>query len=136
MQCGREYKDASPSILHGCESCGGRKFLFVGEKDRNRDVLLEKSSETLATESYAKVLEVKPAPEETKEYRSRLESIRIVAPGEYELNIEKLANSDERVLSIGTEGNYIVDLHSMSKPKKEKKETASGMIIFAQSLYF
>jgi uncharacterized protein len=126
MQCGREYKDASPSILHGCESCGGRKFLFIGEKDRNKDVLLEKSNETLAKESYGKVLEVKPAPEETKEYRSRVESIRIVAPGEYELNIEKLANSDERVLSIGSEGNYVVDLHSMAKPKKEKKHRRRG----------
>ena len=40
VQCGRDYKDASPVILRGCESCGGRKFLYVGENDRNRDVLL------------------------------------------------------------------------------------------------
>jgi predicted nucleic acid-binding Zn-ribbon protein len=121
MQCGREYKDASPSILKGCESCGGRKFLFVGERDRNKDVLLEKTTEELAKESYGKVLEVKPDKEESKECRSRVESIRIIAPGTYELNIEKLANSDERILSIGTEGNYVVDLHSMVKPKKERK---------------
>jgi uncharacterized protein len=121
MQCGREYKEASPAILKGCESCGSRKFLFVGEKDRNKDVLLEKTTVTLAEESYAKVLEVKPEPGEEKDYGSRVESIRIVAPGTYELNIEKLANSDERVLSIGSEGNYVVDLHSMAKPKKQKK---------------
>jgi uncharacterized protein len=122
MQCGREYKDASPAILKGCESCGGRKFLFVGERERNRDVLLEKSTVTLAEESFAKVLEVQPDPASEKDYGSRVESIRIVAPGTYELNIEKLANSDERVVSIGTEGNYVVDLHSMAKPKKEKQK--------------
>jgi uncharacterized protein len=122
MQCGREYKDASPAILKGCESCGGRKFLFVGERDRNRDVLQEKSTVTLAEESFAKVLEVQPDPAGEKDYGTRVESIRIVAPGTYELNIEKLANSDERVVSIGTEGNYVVDLHSMAKPKKEKQK--------------
>ena len=51
----------------------------------------------------------------------RIESIRIIAPGTYELNIEKLANSDERVVGIGTDGNYLLDLHSMIKPGKDKK---------------
>jgi uncharacterized protein len=120
MQCGREYKSASPAILRGCESCGGRKFLFVGEKDRNEDVLSEKSTVTLAEESFSKVLEVQTEPGNQQDFATRLESIRIVAPGTYELNIEKLANSDERVVSIGTEGNYVVDLHSMVKPKKDK----------------
>ena len=41
--------------------------------------------------------------------------------GTYELNIEKLANSDERVVGIGVEGNYLLDLHSMIKPGKSKK---------------
>ena len=120
MQCGREYKEASPAILRGCESCGGRKFLFVGERDRNRDVLQEKSTVTLAEESFSKVLEVQADPSGNQDFGTRLESIRIVAPGTYELNIEKLADSDERVVSIGTEGSYVVDLHSMAKPKKEK----------------
>jgi len=120
MQCGREYKSASPAILRGCESCGGRKFLFVGERERNEDVLSEKSTVTLAEESFSKVLEVPNDPEQQQDFATRLESIRIVAPGTYELNIEKLADSDERVVSIGTEGNYVVDLHSMAKPKKDK----------------
>jgi predicted nucleic acid-binding Zn-ribbon protein len=120
MQCGREYKEASPAILKGCESCGGRKFLFVGEKDRNRDVLQEKSTVTLAEESFAKVLEVPQDTASEKDFGTRVESIRIVAPGTYELNIEKLADSDERVVSIGTEGNYVVDLHSMAKSRKDK----------------
>lgn len=51
----------------------------------------------------------------------RLESIRIVAPGTYELNIEKLATSDERVVGIGKgEGSYLVDLLSMVRPRRKK----------------
>jgi len=121
VQCGRDYKDASPVILRGCESCGGRKFLFVGENDRNKDIMLEQSAEALAKEAPDQVLVVNTEPDEKKEYHDRIESIRIIAPGTYELNIEKLANSDERVVGIGSEGNYLLDLHSMIKPGKDKK---------------
>jgi uncharacterized protein len=121
VQCGRDYQDASPVILRGCESCGGRKFLYVGENDRNKDIMLEQSAEALAKEAPDQVLEVNTGPDEKIECHDRIESIRIIAPGTYELNIEKLANSDERVVGIGTEGNYLLDLHSMIKPGKDKK---------------
>jgi uncharacterized protein len=121
VQCGRDYKDASPVILRGCESCGGRKFLYVGENDRNKDIMLEQSAEALAKEAPDQVLEVTKGPDENIECHDRVESIRIIAPGMYELNIEKLATSDERVVGIGTEGNYLLDLHSMIKPGKDKK---------------
>ena len=121
VQCGRDYKDASPVILRGCESCGGRKFLYVGESDRNKDIMLEQSAETLAKETPDQVLIVNTELNEVEENHERVESIRIIAPGTYELNIEKLANSDERVVGIGVEGNYLLDLHSMIKPGKSKK---------------
>jgi uncharacterized protein len=121
VQCGRDYKDASPVILRGCESCGGRKFLYVGESDRNKDIMLEQSAEALANETPDHVLVVNTELDVVKESRERVESIRIIAPGTYELNIEKLASSDERVVGIGAEGNYLLDLHSMIKPGKEKK---------------
>jgi uncharacterized protein len=121
VQCGRDYKDASPVILRGCESCGGRKFLYVGENDRNRDVLLEQSAEALAKEAPDQVLVVSTEQDGKTESLDRIESIRIISPGTYELNIEKLANSDERVVGIGTDGNYLLDLHSMIKPGKDKK---------------
>ncbi len=125
VQCGRDYKDASPVILRGCESCGGRKFLYVGENDRNKDIMLEQSAEALAKETPDQVLVVSTGPDEKKESRDRVESIRIIAPGTYELNIEKLADSDERVVGIGTEGNYLLDLHSMIKPGRDKKNRKS-----------
>jgi len=121
VQCGRDYKDASPVILRGCESCGGRKFLYVGENDRNKDIMREQSTEALAKEAPGQVLVVNTEHGKKKEYHERVESIRIIAPGTYELNIEKLANSDERVVGIGTEGNYLLDLHSMIKPGKANK---------------
>ena len=138
-KCGREYKDGSTEILKGCASCGGKKFLYVKEADINRDVLEEKSIEEIAGETKEEILEVvtpevkKETPKETTvgtkarakkevEIFDRVETIRIVGPGSYELNIDKMAKSDERIVSVGSEeGSYIIDLMSMAKDEPKKK---------------
>jgi len=124
-KCGREYKDGSTEILKGCASCGGKKFLYVKETELNKDVLEDKSIDELAQESREEILEL-PEPKTKQEVQmyDRVETIRIIAPGTYELNIEKMAQDDERIVSVGKEGSYIVDLMSMAKdePKKKKRK--------------
>jgi uncharacterized protein len=118
-QCGREFEDGSTRILKGCPSCGGKKFLYIREAQRHEDVLEEKTLENLAKDSEQEVLEVRPAPSKEVEIYDRIESIRILSPGSYELNIEKLAQSDEVVVRVGKEEKYLVDILSMAKKKKE-----------------
>ncbi len=121
-KCGREYPDGSTEILKGCGSCGGKKFLYIKEAEIHKDVLEEKSIEEIADESKEEVLEV-VAPKKKKEVEmfDRVETIRILSPGSYELNIEKMAQSDERIVSVGNEGSYIIDLMSMAKEPKKKR---------------
>jgi len=127
-KCGREYKDGSTEILKGCASCGGKKFLYVKEAELHKDVLEEKSIDEIADETQQEVLEIVDLqPKEKKkevEMYDRVETIRIVAPGSYELNLEKMAKTDERIVSVGTEGSYVIDLMSMAKdaPVKKKKK--------------
>jgi uncharacterized protein len=121
-KCGREYPDGSTEILKGCASCGGKKFLYVKADQLNEDVLEEKSIEEIAVESKEEVLEVvEPKKKEDIEMYDRVETIRIVSPGSYELNLEKMAESDERIVSVGKEGSYIIDLMSMTKDEPKKK---------------
>ncbi|MDN7013387.1 hypothetical protein FGW20_10115 [Methanoculleus sp. FWC-SCC3] len=119
-QCGREFEDGSTKILKGCPSCGGKKFLYIREAERHDDVLKEKTIDEIVRETGEEVLEVKQ--ERTKkdeiEVFERIESIRILGPGSYELNIEKLARSDEVVVGLEKEGKYVVDILSMAKKKK------------------
>ena len=125
-KCGREYPDGSTEILKGCGSCGGKKFLYVKEAEINKDVLEEKSIEEIAQDSKEEVLTVvEPKAKKEVEMYDRVETIRVVAPGSYELNIEKMAKDDERIVSVGgSEGSYIIDLMSMAKdtPKKRRKK--------------
>ena len=123
-KCGREYKDGSTEILKGCASCGGKKFLYVKEGDIHDDVLEEKSISEIAEETKEEVLEVVEPKKKEVEMYDRVETIRIVSPGSYELNLEKMAKGDERIVSVGKEGSYIIDLMSMAKdePKGRHKK--------------
>ncbi len=121
-KCGREYKDGSTEILKGCASCGGKKFLYIKEAEINRDVLEEKSIDEIAGETHEEVLEiVEPKAKKEVEMYDRVETIRIVSPGSYEINLEKMAKTDERIVSVGKEGSYIIDLMSMAKDEPKKK---------------
>lgn len=116
-KCGKVYPDSSAEILIGCSECGGKKFYFERPDIRlkripaDRDTPVPASPPSEASEKY-------PLEDNVG---SRVESIRIVAPGTYELNIEKMAQSDDRVVGLGREGSYAVDLLSMSGAKKKKK---------------
>lgn len=129
VRCGKEYRTNECEILRGCRECGGKKFVFIPHVERAAD-----EGDRVAT---AIPVPVKTAPgeaaggEDEKDAHpevpllgaDRLESIRIVAPGTYELNIEKLAMTDERVVGIGKgEGSYLVDLLSMVRSRKKKSK--------------
>ena len=125
-KCGREYADGSTEILKGCASCGNKKFLYVKQEQLHQDVLEEKSIKEIAAEAKEEILEVvepKAGAKKEIEMYDRVETIRIVSPGSYELNLEKMAQSDERIVSVGKEGSYVIDLMSMAKdePKKKKR---------------
>ena len=118
-QCGREFEDGSTKILKGCPSCGGNKFLYIREAERHDDVLKEKTIEEIARDTGEDVLEVREDKRRAEiEVFERIESIRILGPGSYELNLERLARSDEVVVGLEKEGRYAVDILSMAKKKK------------------
>ena len=120
-QCGREFRDGSVEILRGCPSCGGKKFLYVSDRVRNADVLEEKSIADIAQETKQEVLEVKnqgPASRPT-DILERVESVRILSAGKYELNLERLAESQDIIIGVD-DGKYMLDLPSMSKKKQKK----------------
>jgi len=123
-KCGREFEDGSTEILRGCPSCSGKKFLYVRESERHADVLEEKPIEQIAQEKGRGVLEVRTPATKEVELFDRVESIRILGPGSYELNIEKLAKTDEVVVGLGKEGQYIVDIPSMARAERKEKRKA------------
>ena len=95
-KCGKLYADGDMSLLKGCE-CGNNKFLYVPKEKREREVQVE---------------EIK------KEFSEMgIESIKIIAPGQYEINIERLLERNEIIIALQEDGRYIIHLPSLLKKK-------------------
>jgi hypothetical protein len=116
VTCGRVFPDSSPEILSGCSGCGGKKFYF--ERPQSHKKISSPPPPLPAEPGHLE--EERPVDPQEEDRSSRVESIRIIAPGTYELNIEKMAKCDDRVVSLGREGSYAVDLLSMAGKKKKK----------------
>jgi uncharacterized protein len=131
-------------ILKGCPVCGWKKFLFTrkipGEIEgatqrptitkamgvrmppkaemQPLDDIKEKSSPMVAAKE-----EIRPAAKideiAATEESAKVESIRITAPGTYELNLPSLFEREELIMAV-KEGTYLIDLTSaFRKGKKE-----------------
>ncbi|MGB9941347.1 Zn-ribbon domain-containing protein [Methanosarcina sp.] len=137
-RCGTIFEDGDSVILSGCPNCGWNKFLYVkkeseGSENQGRPVLEEQKldlessldevvrniDEALACEQE----NIKQEPEaERKTDEERVESVRILGPGSYELNLESLFERKELVMAIREEGSYALHLPSVFNQQKEKQK--------------
>lgn len=133
--CGRLFEDGSKQMLGGCPSCGGKKFQFRPKsgtvpEDRAQtsartevvdEDLLPEPPEEQATEppvSEQLTSEDEPpeeAPERTlaelrEELDDQFESIKILEPGQYELNLMGLYDRETYIISLQEDGRYIIDV--------------------------
>ena len=144
-RCGKEFPSDHEALLKGCDACGTKKFVFSGpgEESRTRERPVrergqwpplpggrrppdqttggaegtgEKTGDGSPRITPGKEASEPPIDKDTD--HEMVESVRILSPGSYELNIAKMADSDERVVGIGKGGSYLVDLVSMIKSKK------------------
>ena len=119
--CNTLFPDAR-FLKDGCPVCGSGKFIF--EKGRQR-----KETRPQETEN-PEMAQISPdtndqgsSPKLTQTEEpvtESIESIRILEPGRYDLNLSRLMESDDRVIRVGSEDNYRLDLHSMVREKRKK----------------
>lgn len=136
-RCENLFRDGAAIILNGCPKCGWNKFLYVREESKDTEQtekipvntstgqispeasnFIKEVDEILGIkEEKSEVKESKPEPEH-KEIGDRIESIRILSPGQYELNLESLLERKEIVMALKEDGTYVVNLPSVFKKKK------------------
>jgi len=138
-RCESIFKDGAAIILNGCPKCGWNKFLYVrdetpaptqvikpdasvsdGQISPEASKFIKEVDEMLFIQDEPKKPEMKTEQkvETTKEIGNRVESIRILSPGQYELNLESLLERKEIVMALKEDGTYIVNLPSVFKQKK------------------
>ena len=137
-RCGTVFEDGDSVILSGCPSCCWNKFLYVKKEpegsehqgkpaledqkldlESSLDEVVRSIDEALASEKADK----KQEPEtEKKPEEERVESVRILGPGSYELNLDSLFERKELVMAIREEGSYALHLPSVFNQQKERQK--------------
>ena len=135
-RCETIFEDGAEVILSGCPNCGWNKFLYVKskdsetEEDKTTEGTEEKTTESSTKEEPAEqfireiddIVGIEHQEREIiEEEGERVESVRILGPGSYELNLNSLLERDEIIMAIKQDGTYAVDLSSTFRKKNKKK---------------
>jgi len=120
VRCNTLYDDGSQEILHGCK-CGGKLFFYIRE-ERLKEL---KESTIKLTKTEKKQIEkdafdlVGVAHDTEKPVILDLESIRILKPGKYELDLVQLFKKQPLIYRL-EEGKYVIDLPETFKIRGKK----------------
>lgn len=124
VRCGTFYDDGSGEILHGCQ-CGGRLFFYV-KKDKldeakklARDFnLSEKEKDEIENDVFELV-----GSDIDKDTPVVLdfESIRVLKPGQYELDLISLFKKEPLIFKL-EEGKYMIDIAESFRAFTDKKK--------------
>lgn len=146
-KCGAVFDDGDSVILTGCPECKWNKFLYVRAEDTGTDTIVTEISAEEKTDGWD--IEDRIKEKESKSIDSvledidrvldsddvnkkdlnpdRVDSIRILGTGSYELNLSSIMENEEIVVGIKEEGQYAIDLPMIlqqsgkSTAKKKKK---------------
>jgi len=122
VRCGEIYPNGSEELLKGCKKCGGRFFFYVKDKDIEK---AKEISESL-TEDEKKQMErdvldiVGTKLDADKPVILDFESIRVLKPGKYEIDLVDLFKGNPLVYKLD-EGKYVIDIVSTFKANEEKE---------------
>ncbi len=112
VRCNKFHEDGSKEILSGC-SCGGKLFFFI-RKERLEEIKKEEKFQ-LSPEQKEQieqdVLEMVGAHNSDAPVVLDFESIRVLKPGKYEVDLVQLFKGEPLIFKL-EEGKYIIDLPS------------------------
>ena len=125
VHCGKVYPDAAEELLKGCE-CSSHFFYYI-KKDlitKAKDHVQEKIEQldTLDKTQVEKDVREIMGIEEKEEIPVilDLESVRVLKPGKYELDIVNLFSKKRPLIYKLEEGKYVIDLASTIKVNAEE----------------
>ena len=119
VRCNQFYEDGAQEILKGC-SCGARLFFYIKKEklEESKDIALNLSKEE-KKEVEKDILELIDADmKKEKPIVLDLESIKIMKPGKYELDLVRMFKGEPLIFKL-EEGKYIIDIPESFKTIKK-----------------
>jgi len=121
VHCSSVYKDGSGELLTGCTNCNSKFFFYVKEEKLKQlmesgdlEPKLTAGEKKQIEEDVRDIVGLDEDDEETPVFLD-FESVKVLKPGKYLLDLQKLFAMDKPRVYQMENGKYIVDL---SKPQK------------------
>lgn len=122
VRCNKFYDDGSAEILKGC-SCGARLFFFIKQEKLNAIKQGQEAIVNLPREQKVQmeqdVIELLGPDENTAPVVLDLESVRVVSPGKYELDLVQLFKGEPLIFKLA-DGKYMIDVPGTFQKMKKK----------------
>ncbi len=117
------YNDGSSELLTGCKKCNSKFFFYIKE-DKLKQINSEKAVELQLSTSEKKqieedVREIAGIENEESPVFLDFESVSVIKPGKYMIDVTKLFSKDKPRVYKLEDGKYIVDLSSSGKLESE-----------------
>lgn len=122
VKCGKIFEDGSSELLKGCVSCGG-KFFFYIKKEKLEEAKEEFEKLTFKEKEKIQkdVFEIVGSKlEEDLPVVLDLESVKVLKPGKFEVDIVNLMRGKPVVFKI-EQGKYIIDIASTFQQIKKNE---------------
>jgi hypothetical protein len=124
VHCSKIYPDGSEEVLKGC-SCGSKFFFYITQErlnKTNQEIPIEfKEEDKQAIEQ--DIREIMSIDDEEIPVILDLESVRVLSPGKFQIDIVNLLDKNRPIIYKLEEGKYIIDVASgLEKIKKDEKD--------------
>ena len=123
VHCNAVYADTSNEVMEGCAKCHSKFFFYINE-EKLKEITKNKELNPELTSSEKKQMEkdvrdIVGVENEEMPVFLDFESIKIIKPGKYLLDIAKLFSTDKPRIYTLEDGKYIVDLTTRTGVKKQ-----------------
>ena len=123
VHCSKIIEVGSREILDGCSKCGGKFFFYIRDEmvkkmEEEKAVPLQEFSKIEKEKVESDVRQILKVEDEEEPVILDIESVRVIAPGKYEIDLVSLLNRKPIVFKL-EEGKYMIDVESSLKVDKE-----------------
>lgn len=134
-KCGKVYPDAANELLTGCV-CNSRFFYYIRQEkfdalQREKDIIfeeLEKADKDQIEKDIRELTGLDKSPDEP--VILDLESIRVIKPGKFEIDVVSLFSKNRPLIYKLEEGKYIIDLSSTLLTKSKDYLNSPNVLDF------
>jgi len=117
VHCSKIIEVGSKEILEGCANCGGKFFFYIREElvpaiIKSKESLIPDFNTVDKKKVEEDVRSILKIEDDMKPVILDLESVRVLSPGKFEIDIVSLMNRRPIVFKL-EEGKYLIDIEGM-----------------------